>query len=180
MAWLVVGCAAAASPAAELPQSDGCHVALRALSDAEDALTGAGSAASAASGSSAGSAQAMQPADRQRLLATRLFPLRQRVADACLGGMTTSPSPSQHTAVVQAPWRPSDPARHIQMPMPKPVAAQPPLGVVLPRPSAPLTVSHCTGATCLASDGSTLTRVGTMLVGPRGTCTMQGAFLQCP
>lgn len=118
----------------------------------------------------------MSPAERQRLLATRLFPLRQRVADACLGGMTTSPSPAQHTAVVPAPWRSADPAR----PMPLPLAPKPPVGVALPRPSVPLTVSNCTGATCLASDGSTLTRVGTILVGPRGMCTMQGVFLQCP
>ncbi len=50
----------------------------------------------------------------------------------------------------------------------------------MPRFEAPVTVSSCNAAVCIASDGSTLTRVGPNLVGPRGLCSVQGGFLRCP
>ena len=147
----------------ELPRSAACRTALNALDEAEEAIA-------AASGASSANLSDQQ---RQHVVAARLQPLRKRVADACLGGLTTSPPPSQHSWVVPtAPARPAVLAPRAPMPTVPPVA--------LPRPQAPVTVTQCNAATCLASDGSTLTRVGPTLVGPRGSCTVQGIFLRCP
>lgn len=148
----------AAAAAEDLPRSPACRTALEALERAEDAIADA--------------ASAPESADRRRSVAERLLPLRQRVADACLGGLTTSPPPSQRTWIAPAPLR--------TMPLPPRPQPRPLEPLVLPRPEAPVTINHCYAATCLASDGSTLTRVGPNLVGPRGTCTMQGVFLRCP
>jgi hypothetical protein len=108
------------------------------------------------------------------MVAAKLQPLRQRVADACLGGMTTSPPPSRRTWVL-----PPSPRAAPVMPSAR-VATPQPGSEPLLRWQPPVTVTHCTGATCTASDGSTLTRVGPTLVGPRGACTLQGSFLSCP
>lgn len=152
------------APAEELPRTPACRTALQALDQAEEALAASAAAASAA----------VPDHDRQRAVAARLQPLRLRVANACLGGLTTSPPPSQHSWVVPAPARPT-----VAVPRPVPPGT-PPVTVPLPRFEPPVTVSNCNAATCLASDGSMLTRVGPNLVGPRGTCTMQGMFLRCP
>lgn len=152
----------------ELPKSPACNTALKALEEAEDALAAARASESPIS----------QPDFQRRDAVTaRLQPMRKRVADACLGGLTTSPPPSQRT------WAaPSLPAQARQLPAspqmraaPKPLGSEP-----LLRWEAPTTVTHCNGATCTASDGSTLTRVGPNLVGPRGACRVEGAFLRCP
>lgn len=150
--------------AEELPRSPACRTALSALDDAEEALAATAAASSAS----------LSDQKRRHAVAARLQPLRKRVADACLGGLTTSPSPSQRSWVAPpAPPRPTVATPRM------PVPAVPPM--VLPRPEPPVTVTHCNAATCLASDGSTLTRVGPgTLVGPRGACTVQGSFLRCP
>jgi hypothetical protein len=152
--------------AEELPRSPACRTALAALDDAEEAIAATAAASSAS----------LSDQQRQHSVAARLQPLRKRVADACLGGLTTSPPPSQHSWVVPtAPARPVLAAPRLPTP---PVPSVP--SVVLPRPEVPVTVTHCNAATCVASDGSTLTRVGPNLVGPRGSCTVQGSFLRCP
>ncbi|WP_457393127.1 hypothetical protein [Roseateles sp. P5_E1] len=157
--WGMVGVA----QAEELPRSAACRTALNALNEAEEAIAAAAAASSAR----------LSDQQRQHSVAARLQPLRKRVADACLGGLTTSPPPSQHSWVVPtAPARPGVVAPRVPMPALPPVA--------LPRPEVPVTVTQCNAATCLASDGSTLTRVGPTLVGPRGSCTVQGVFLRCP
>lgn len=156
--------AGAAPCAEELPRSPACRTALQALERAEDAIADTAAAASAPRADT----------ERQRAVAARLQPLRQRVADACLGGLTTSPPPSQRTWIAPAPPQatalPSRPRTPAPLPEPLP----------LPRVEAPITISNCNAATCLGSDGSTLTRVGPNLVGPRGACTVQGVFLRCP
>lgn len=159
---LAAGSVVAASAQA-LPQSSACRTALEALGQAEDALLDAHLARAASA----------PDTDRQRAVAARLLPLRQRVADACLGGLTTSPPPSQRS------WNPPAPARPgATPPRTRPSALPPPAAA--PRVETPVIISHCNGATCLGSDGSTLTRVGPNLVGPRGVCTQQGIFLRCP
>ncbi len=162
--------AGAVCAAQDLPASNNCHVALQALGAAEDTLM-ASAAASAAAASQPGHDDA-----RRRAVEARLLPLRQRVADACLGGLTRSPPPSQHT--LQGLTPPSTASRPVQRPPQNPV---PVVTVPSPRFDPPLTVNHCIGASCLASDGSTLTRVGpNQLVGPRGLCTTVGAVVRCP
>ena len=152
-----------AAQADELPKSPACRVALKSLDDAEDAIAAARAASSTLSG-------------QQQSVAARLQPLRKRVADACLGGLTTSPSPSQRTWV--APAVPTQPQRPTAAAPRAP--ATPPVTVPMPRIEVPVTVSNCNAATCIASDGSTLTRVGPTLVGPRGACRVEGVFLRCP
>lgn len=147
--------------AEELPRSPACRTALASLDDAEQAIAAARAASSHLS-------------EQQQSVAVRLQPLRNRVADACLGGLTTSPSPSQRTWV--APTRPVSPSA--TAPRVQPVT--PPINVPMPRIEAPVTVNNCNAATCVASDGSTLTRVGPNLVGPRGACRVEGVFLRCP
>jgi hypothetical protein len=159
--------AGAAPCAEELPRSPACRTALQALERAEDAIADTAAAASAPTGVSA-------DAERQRAVAARLQPLRQRVADVCLGGLTTSPPPSQRTWIAPAPSRAMAPPPRARVPAPIPEP------LPQPRVDVPITISNCNAATCLGSDGSTLTRVGPNLVGPRGACTVHGAFLRCP
>ena len=155
--------------AEELPRSTACHAALQALGDAEDAL-GAAWAASAAS------APAQPDAERQRRISAQLFPQRQRVADACLGGVPRSPARAA-TPPGPVPAGPVTPRPgFLPAPMPTPTPAP----IAPPRVQGPLTVGPCNAATCVTSDGSTLTRVGPHLVGPRGLCTVQGTVLICP
>ncbi len=161
---------ASAAPAADnLPRSPACRTAVQALEDAEAALADAARA----------SPSAPAEADRQRLATARLKPLQQRVAQACLGGVTASPPPSQHTWRVPPAAPAAPPARPVTVPdrpaLPPVLPALPP-----PRVDAPVTLTQCNAVTCTASDGSTLTRVGPTLVGPRGSCTAQGVVLRCP
>lgn len=152
--------------AQDLPGSAACRAALQALSQAEEALIAA----------SAASAPATADADRQRAVTARLLPLRQRVADVCLGGMTTSPPPSQHTWIGEMPTRPgSRAAPEVRMPQINvPVVTIPP-----PRFEPPVTVT-CNGMSCVASDGSALTRIGPNVIGPKGPCSLAGAQVRCP
>jgi len=162
---LIAAVLGGAAHADDLPKSPACHTALKALEDAEDALAAARATESPIS----------QPdVQRRDAVAARLQPLRKRVADACLGGLTTSPPPSQRTWVMPSPTRQGPASPQVGAP-PKPLGSEP-----LLRLEAPVTVTHCNGATCTASDGSTLTRVGPNLVGPRGTCRVEGVFLRCP
>lgn len=156
--------------AQDLPASTACHTALKALADAEDALAASAAAASASAASET----------RQRAVTAQLFPLRQRVADACLGGMTTSPSPAQRTWVGSLPTRPAAPAMPTVPTVRMAPPAAPVVTVPLPRIEPPVTLQHCTGSTCLASDGSTFTRAGPNLVGPRGVCTVVAGAVRCP
>jgi hypothetical protein len=147
--------------AEELPKSAACRTALQALEEAEDAMA-ANTAASAAPGDQTS----------QRSVAVQLQPLRRRVADVCLGSMTTSPPPSQHSWMVPQPPSSSGLAT--------PRTASPAVTVPPPRFEMPPVVTHCSAAACFTSDGSTLIRVGPTLVGPRGACTVQGGFVRCP
>lgn len=154
-----------AAAAGDLPGSDACRAALQALDHAETAL-------SAASAASSASAVAASAAERQRDIAARLYPQRQRVADACLGGLTRSSPPSQRS------WTPLAPPRELVLPSRVQQPGRP--AEPLPRWQSPAMIGSCNAATCVTSDGSTLTRVGPLLIGPRGACTQQGVFLSCP
>ncbi|RTL46485.1 MAG: hypothetical protein EKK53_03235 [Burkholderiales bacterium] len=156
-----------AALAQDLPGTSACRAALQTLAQAEDALLAAAPPASAAAG----------PDDsRQRAVTARLLPLRQQVADACLGGMTTSPPPSQRTWSGAAPTLPAVLAPAGAR---APAVGAPVVTVAPPRFEAPVTL-HCTGMACLASDGAVLTRVGPVVTGPKGPCTAQGGLVRCP
>ena len=168
---------AACVRAHELPGTSACRSALQSLAQAEEALLGAAPPASS---------PVTSDDDHRRAVAARLLPWRQRVADACLGGMTSSPPPSQRTWIGAAPTPtaapPSPAARLPQAGVPVvvvPVVVVPVVVVPSPRFEAPVTV-QCTGMACLASDGSVLTRVGPTLTGPKGPCAVQGSIVRCP
>jgi len=100
--------------------------------------------------------------------------LRRAAARQCLGGDGSLVSPSQHT--LRSPIAVAPIAAAPRSAAPSAAPAPPAL-----RPSGPpLTLSSCDATGCFASDGSRLTRTGAGLIGPRGLCTVQGNFLQCP
>lgn len=157
---------AVGAQAQDLPGTAACRTALQALAQAEDALVArtAGAPASPDEG-------------RSQTAVLTLLPLRQQVADACLGGMTVSPPPSQRTSVGALPARPATVvAPGLRMPQ-TPVPA---VSIPLPRFEAPVTLTPCNGMSCLASDGTTLTRVGANVIGPKGPCTVTGIQVRCP
>lgn len=166
---LLVPALVGAAKADQLPKSPACSTALKALHDAEDALAAARSTESPI---------AQPDVQRRDAVAARLQPLRKGVADACLGGLTTSPPPSQRSWAAPSSPRAAPASPQARVPA-KPLGSEPLLRWDTPANTLP-TVTHCNGAVCTASDGSTLTRVGPNLVGPRGACRVEGAFLRCP
>ena len=100
--------------------------------------------------------------------------LRRTAARQCLGGDGSLMSPSQHTLRSPIAVAPIAAAPRSVTPVATP--APPALAPNAP----PLTLSSCDATGCFASDGSRLTRTGAGLIGPRGLCTVQGNFLQCP
>lgn len=158
--------------AADLPKSPECRSALQALDqeEAEMAAQAKGDVHNASGGA------------RKQVADIHLRPLRERVARECLGGLETGPSPSQHTWVAPTsvrPVMPVAPAMPLARKQPQTTVPTAPF-VPPPRFEPPVTIANCVGGTCLTSDGSRLTRVGPNLVGPRGTCMTQGAFVRCP
>lgn len=173
-ALAVIGLLAGAAclRAQELPGTSACRSALQSLAQAEEALLSAAPPASS---------PVTSDDDHRRAVAARLLPWRQRVADACLGGMTSSPPPSQRTWIGAAPTATAvSPSPALRLPQAGvPVVVVPVVVVPSPRFEAPVTV-QCTGMACLASDGSVLTRVGPTLTGPKGPCAVQGSIVRCP
>ena len=97
---------------------------------------------------------------------------RRRAAHECLGSRQDAASPVERLArppVAVAPVRSPSPALQ-----PAPAAALP------PTPIPPLrTITQCDPSGCWASDGSRLNRIGQVLVGPLGVCTVQSSVLSC-
>lgn len=105
-------------------------------------------------------------------LDSRLLTLRRAAARDCLGGGEGPPQRTQrHAAPIVVP--PVAGARAASPPMSTPSPA-------LPSPALPTVVTACDAVGCWASDGSRLHRVGSMLQGPRGLCSVQGKLLVCP
>jgi hypothetical protein len=100
--------------------------------------------------------------------------MRQTAARRCLGGDGSLVSPSQHELRRPIAVAPIGQSPAIVTP---PASAAPPAW----RPAEPpLTLTFCDTTGCFASDGSRLTLTGAGLVGPKGLCTTQGLFVQCP
>jgi hypothetical protein len=101
--------------------------------------------------------------------------LQRHAAQACLGSRLDAPPSVQRLArppIAVAPVTPPSAASAV---VPHPPAAAPPQIQIPPV----RTITVCDPAGCWASDGTRLNRVGTMLVGPLGLCTVQGAVLSC-
>ena len=132
-----------------------CVQALDALQAQEAALPPASRSPAARPGSAEGVAA--------------LAPHRQRVARECLG---------KEDPVTERTPRPPVAVAPVTLPPPVVPAARaaPPPAVALP----PLrTVTQCDPSGCWTSDGQRLNRLGPLLVGPPGACTVQSGVLSC-
>lgn len=160
---VMMGWAAGALAQATGPDSVACRQALDALQTQESAAV-------------ASTRGAPPSASAPGATATALQPWRDRAARACLGGSSVAAGPgrSAQPPVTVPPVMTGPP---VTLPAPPPAPSVP----SVPGRSDPmLTIVGCDATGCWASDGSRLTRAGPNLVGPRGTCTLQGALLRCP
>jgi hypothetical protein len=116
-------------------------------------------------------AQRKDAGEQAQPLAT-LQALRRQAAHACLGSRLDAPPRVERLArppIAVAPVAPHAPAAP-----PVPAATPPPIRIPPLR-----TITVCDPIGCFASDGTRLSRVGPMLFGPLGLCTVQGAVLSC-
>lgn len=98
-----------------------------------------------------------------------LQPYRQRVARECLGKEDLAPERAPRAPIAVSPVTSPSPARlPAREPMP-PAVTLPPLR----------TVTQCDPSGCWTSDGLRLNRLGPVLVGPPGACTVQSGLLSC-
>jgi hypothetical protein len=110
-------------------------------------------------------------------LRASLATARRAAAVACLGGPDTPAS---------APPRAAQPAAASGTSTPRAVPVTPPATtpqptVRVPAQAPPATLTACDAGGCWTSDGTRLQRVGPgALLGPRGLCTTNGNFVQCP
>ena len=138
-------------------KSPACVQALDALQAQETAMLPSGRP----QGARAGAAE----------LAT-LKPYRKRVARECLG--------KEDPVLERAPRPPVSVA-----PVTLPLSAVPARPGALPPPSPPVrlpslrTITQCDPSGCWTSDGVRLNRLGPVLVGPPGVCTVQSGVLSC-
>lgn len=98
--------------------------------------------------------------------------LRRQAAHACLGSRLDAPPRVERLArppIAVAPVTPRS-----AMVAPVPATVPPPIRI----PSLK-TITACDPTGCWASDGTRLSRMGSILVGPLGLCTVQGAVLSC-
>jgi hypothetical protein len=123
-------------------------------------------------------------ADRAHVAAP-LQAARRRAAAACLASRADPPRPQRlaeppiAVSRVGLPPLADEPPGALRAPSrsPAPIALP---GAPMRPPERPLTVLGCDAGGCWANDGSRLNRVGPMLSGPQGICTLQGSQLLCP
>lgn len=123
--------------------------------------------------------------DRREETALKLQAARRNTAVACLGrGGAAAP---REGTVRETPDRvpPAQAVPRVAPNRPQPLpgtprttpATPPPGPVVIPRPTL---ITNCDDAGCWGNDGRRYNRAGSQLVGPRGTCALQGNLLNCP
>jgi len=151
---LALACGTSLAQGTDPLKSDECIQALEALRSREAALLSSAT-------SPAGPARAAALAE--------LAPYRKRVARECLGNedpaLERTPRPPVAVSPVTLP-PPAVPAARATLPPP---VRLPPLR----------TVTQCDPSGCWTSDGFRLDRIGPLLVGPPGACTVQSGVLSC-
>lgn len=116
--------------------------------------------------------------DRRDETALKLQAARRNAALVCLGrggAAAGRDTPNRVPPALAVP-----PARQPGPPpvTPRATPATPPSGpVAIPRPTL---ITSCDDAGCWGNDGQRYNRAGSQLVGPRGTCSVQGGVLNCP
>lgn len=116
-------------------------------------------------------AQHKDAGEQAEQLAT-LETLRRDAAHACLGSRLDAPPRVERLARPPIAVAPVAPRAAVTPPVP--AATPPPIRIPPLR-----TITICDAAGCWASDGTRLSRVGPLLFGPPGLCTLQGAVLSC-
>ena len=116
---------------------------------------------------SASRPQAARPGSAEGVAA--LAPYRKRVARECLGKEDPVLQRTPRPPVAVAPITLPPPAIPAARAAPLPPVALPPLR----------TVTQCDPSGCWTSDGQRLNRLGPLLVGPPGACTVQSGVLSC-
>jgi len=110
---------------------------------------------------------AARPASGEGVAA--LAPYRKRVARECLGKEDPALERTPRPPVAVPPVTLPPPAVPLARTAPPPPVALPPLR----------TVTQCDPSGCWTSDGQRLNRLGPLLVGPPGACTVQSGVLSC-
>jgi hypothetical protein len=161
---LTLGTAAASSPAqrSDPMRSPECAAAMKTLDAAEQAAGG----------------QRLDAEGTRRLRA-----LQRQAAKACLGEERTSPP--RTGARLQAPISVNGVGAGVGVgaaPLRLPAPASVPVPIPAPAVDAARPwITSCDATGCWGSDGFRYQRQGeTLLIGPRGVCTMQGQSLYCP
>lgn len=119
--------------------------------------------------------------DRRDDTALKLQAARRNAALVCLG--RRSPAPPQGTPSNRAPAAqavpPVMPDRSAPLPtVPRAAPPSPPPGpVTVPRPTL---ITNCDDAGCWGNDGRRYNRAGSQLIGPNGSCSVQGNVVNCP
>ena len=177
--WFVASLCCAASLAwAQVPDTTSSPACQQAMADLQH------QEASVLASRSGGSTVAPSPTD-SAVAAARLQPWRERAARACLGARGNAYGPASPPATPPATSTARNPVAVAPVTLGPPVK-MPPAPTTPAAPVAPLrsdtltTVVGCDASGCWASDGTHLTRNGSVLTGPHGTCTQQGAVLRCP
>lgn len=121
--------------------------------------------------------RAAEAQDAPKDAAANAEAIRKRAVRTCLG--LAEEAPQQRAARPAVPPL-AIPAPRIEPSTRPPVFASP----VLPAPPVavdrPPTLTTCDAGGCWTNEGDRLQRLGPNLVGPRGVCTVQGAFVNCP
>ena len=149
-----LACHAMAAESAYAPQSASCRRALAAL-DAEEAV-----AASA-------------PRGTVPLAPLRVKALRADAARTCLGAEAEAAPPAQRFSAPLAV-----PPVVVERSLPLPPMRAPSSAPV--RSAPPKVITACDAMGCWASDGTRVQRIGPILQGPHGVCSVAGSVLQCP
>jgi hypothetical protein len=105
---------------------------------------------------------------------TNVAAAREEAAVACLGRSSGRAARSGAPEPVQV-VRP--PALVPAVPPTAPATATPAPPLVIPRPTV---ITTCDSAGCWDSEGRRLNSMGPLLMSPRGPCTLQGGFANCP
>jgi hypothetical protein len=168
--WMILSSGLLVATAwAQAPGTPACQQAMSELQAQESAVL-----ASRSTGSNA----APSPSD-SAVAAARLQPWRERASRACLGAAGNAYEAPAPTRTARDPV--SVPPVSLGPPVKMPAAPTAPAAPAAPLRSDNLTtIVGCDASGCWTSDGSRLTRNGSVLTGPHGTCTQQGAVLRCP
>lgn len=111
--------------------------------------------------------------------APRVEQLRREAARICLGAGAVATDGKPPSRVARQPDAVPAPA----IAVPRAAAAPPHAPSPMPGPvqiARPQALSQCDAGGCWDANGTRLNRAGPNLIGPAGSCSVQGSFANCP